>query len=85
MILFEKISFMKNNLDEYRKLLMGELWGYYEMFGVIIVFLDIEFCDFVCIFIYNEGYFIMCGYVVIVLGCYVIEKGFIKMIIFLEV
>lgn len=76
--LLEKISFMKNNLDEYRKLLMGEPRGHYEMFGAIIVSPDIESCDFACIFIHNEGYATMCGDAVISLMRYAMKKGLVK-------
>lgn len=76
--LLDKLNYMRNNLDEYRKLLMWEPRGHFDMYGVLLVTSDIESCDFACIFIHNEGYSTMCGHAVIALGRYAIEKGLVK-------
>lgn len=77
--LLEKISFMKNNLDEYRKLLMSEQRGHYEMFGAMVVSSDIESCDLACIFIYNEGYATIYGDAVIFVLRYAMKQGLITL------
>ncbi|XP_056022568.1 trans-L-3-hydroxyproline dehydratase-like [Ostrea edulis] len=76
--LLDKINHMKSDLDEYRKLLIWEPRGHFDMYGVLIVPSDIESCDFAAIFIHNEGYSTMCGHAVISLGRYAIEKGLVK-------
>nr|XP_011453080.3 trans-L-3-hydroxyproline dehydratase [Crassostrea gigas] len=78
--LLDKINYMRNNLDEYRKLLMWEPRGHSDMFGMLLVTPDIESCDFACIFIHNEGYSTMCGHALIAFGRYAIEKGLVKTI-----
>ncbi|XP_061172442.1 trans-L-3-hydroxyproline dehydratase-like [Saccostrea echinata] len=76
--LLDKINYMKSELDEYRKLLMWEPRGHYDMFGALLVSPDIETCEFAVIFIHNEGYSTMCGHGLIALGRYLIEKGLVK-------
>ncbi|XP_062591045.1 trans-L-3-hydroxyproline dehydratase-like, partial [Saccostrea cucullata] len=76
--LLDKINYLKSDLDEYRKLLMWEPRGHYDMYGALLVPSDIETCDFASIFIHNEGYSTMCGHAVIAIGRYAIEKGLVK-------
>nr|XP_022304289.1 trans-L-3-hydroxyproline dehydratase-like [Crassostrea virginica] len=76
--LLDKINYMRSHLDEYRKLLIWEPRGHYDMYGVLLVPPDIDSCDFACIFIHNEGYSTMCGHAVISLGRYAVKKGLVK-------
>ncbi|XP_062596969.1 trans-L-3-hydroxyproline dehydratase-like [Saccostrea cucullata] len=76
--LLDKMNYLKSDLDEYRKLLMWEPRGHYDMYGALVVPSDIKTCDFASIFIHNEGYSTMCGHAVIALGRYAIEKGLVK-------
>ncbi|KAK3092868.1 hypothetical protein FSP39_008076 [Pinctada imbricata] len=76
--ILEKIRYLRENLDMYRKFLMWEPRGHYDMYGVLLVTPDIESADFGTIFLHNEGYSSMCGHAVIALGRYAVDKGLVK-------
>lgn len=46
---------------------MYEFWGYVDMYGCLLVEFNDDEVDFGIFFLYNEGYSIMCGYVIIVI------------------
>ncbi|XP_053404768.1 trans-L-3-hydroxyproline dehydratase-like isoform X2 [Mercenaria mercenaria] len=73
---FDKMRYLKENLDSLRKLIIFEPRGHYDMFGVYLV--DVEGADIGCIFIHNEGYSTMCGHAVVALGRYVIDHGIVR-------
>ena len=66
--ILEKRAWLRKHADKYRKLLMFEPRGHYDMFGALFVPPDIPEADLGVIFIHNEGYSTMCGHAVIALG-----------------
>lgn len=77
--LLEKRQNMIKNLDYYRKFLMHEPRGHFDMYGVIITQPDDKSkADFAVLFMHNEGYASMCGHAVIALGRYAVDFGLIK-------
>ncbi|KAJ8308798.1 hypothetical protein KUTeg_013672 [Tegillarca granosa] len=76
--LLEKRRYIKEHLDCYRKLLMFEPRGHYDMYGVLLVSPDMNDADIGAIFMHNEGYSTMCGHAVIALGRYAVDKGLVK-------
>lgn len=77
--LLEKRQNMIKNLDYYRKFLMHEPRGHFDMYGVIITEPDDKTkADFGVLFMHNEGYSSMCGHAVIALGRYAIDFGLLK-------
>ncbi|CAM1154426.1 L3HYPDH (predicted) [Pycnogonum litorale] len=74
-----KRSYAKENLDDYRKLIMFEPRGHYDMYGAILVKPDDDAdADMGVLFIHNEGYSVMCGHAIIALGRYAVDHGFVK-------
>lgn len=54
-----------------------EFWGYWDMYGVVLVFSELFDVYLGVLFLYNEGYSFMCGYGVLVLGCFVFDFGLV--------
>ncbi|XP_006815791.1 trans-L-3-hydroxyproline dehydratase [Saccoglossus kowalevskii] len=73
--ILQKRRFVKEKLDNFRKLLMHEPRGHYDMYGALLVEPDIKDADIAALFIHNEGYSTMCGHAVIALGRYAIDYG----------
>jgi trans-L-3-hydroxyproline dehydratase len=76
--ILEKRRFARNQLDAFRRLIMFEPRGHYDMYGVLPVAPDIPGADMAVLFIHNEGYSTMCGHATIALGRYARDKGLIK-------
>lgn len=76
--ILDKMAWLRANADDYRKLVMFEPRGHHEMFGVLFVTPDLPESELATIFIHNEGYSTMCGHVVIALGRYIVDRGFVK-------
>ena len=76
--LLDKRRYVKEKFDHYRKLLMFEPRGHYDMYGVLLVKPDLPGCDIGAIFMHNEGYATMCGMAVIALGRYAVDRGLVK-------
>merc|ERR1719229_789386 len=77
--LLEKRQAMMENYDYYRKFLMHEPRGHFDMYGVIITEPDdTKDADFGVLFMHNEGYSSMCGHAVLALGRYAVDFGLIK-------
>ena len=66
--ILEKRAWLRANADHYRKLLMFEPRGHYDMYGALLVTPDAPGADVGVIFMHNEGYATMCGHAVISLG-----------------
>ncbi|KAM6954242.1 trans-L-3-hydroxyproline dehydratase [Aplochiton taeniatus] len=73
-----KRRYVKENLDQIRKVLMFEPRGHYDMYGALIVDSEIPGADLGVIFMHNEGYSTMCGHAVIALGRYAIDYKLVK-------
>ena len=76
--ILEKRRFIRENLDDIRKLIIFEPRGHFDMYAVILVKPDIVGVDIGTIFVHNEGYSTMCGHAVIALGRYAIDHGIVK-------
>jgi len=78
--ILEKRKYIKENLDQYRKILMWEPRGHTDMYGCIITDPISEGSDFGVIFLHNEGYSTMCGHGIIAVTKAVIDYGVIPMV-----
>jgi trans-L-3-hydroxyproline dehydratase len=76
--ILEKRRFARDQLDAFRRLIMFEPRGHYDMYGVLPVEPDIPAADMAVLFIHNEGYSTMCGHATIALGRYALDQGLIK-------
>ncbi|MBI2255951.1 MAG: proline racemase family protein [Proteobacteria bacterium] len=76
--ILEKRRFARDRLDAFRRLIMFEPRGHYDMYGVLPVEPDIAQADMAVLFIHNEGYSTMCGHATIALGRYALDQGLIK-------
>lgn len=76
--LLEKRRFAREHLDRFRRLIMFEPRGHYDMYGVLPVEPDHPEADLAVLFIHNEGYSTMCGHATIALGRYAVDQGIVK-------
>nr|WP_298688182.1 proline racemase family protein [uncultured Dongia sp.] len=76
--ILEKRRFARDHLDAFRRLIMFEPRGHYDMYGVLQVEPDLPGADMAVLFIHNEGYSTMCGHATIALGRYALDQGLIK-------
>lgn len=76
--LLEKRRFAREQRDSFRRLIMFEPRGHYDMYGVLPVEPDHPEADMAVLFIHNEGYSTMCGHATIALGRYAFDQGLIK-------
>jgi len=65
----------REHLDRYRRLLMFEPRGHFDMYGVIPVEPDLADADLAVLFMHNEGYSTMCGHAVIALARWAVDSG----------
>jgi proline racemase len=75
--ILDKRRTARERLDRWRRLLMHEPRGHYDMYGVIPVAPDLPGADMAVLFIHNEGYSTMCGHAVIALGRYAVDSGIV--------
>jgi trans-L-3-hydroxyproline dehydratase len=75
--LLEKRRFAKERLDRFRRLIMFEPRGHFDMYGVLPVKPDHPEADMAVLFIHNEGYSTMCGHATIALGRYAVDAGIV--------
>ena len=75
--LLEKRRDARERLDHFRKFLMFEPRGHYDMYGCVITEPDMEEADFAVLFLHNEGYSTMCGHAVICLARYAVDSGIV--------
>ncbi|XP_033733467.1 trans-L-3-hydroxyproline dehydratase-like [Pecten maximus] len=76
--ILDKIRFIRENFDAYRKFLMYEPRGHYDMYGALVVPADNKKADIATIFMHNEGYSTMCGHAVIALGRYAVDSELVR-------
>jgi len=70
----------RERLDHYRRLLMFEPCGHFDMYGVIPVEPDSPregspAADLAVLFMHNEGHSTMCGHTVIALGRWAVSRA----------
>ncbi len=76
--LLDKRRYARERLDRYRRFIMWEPRGHFDMYGVLLVEPDLPEADMAVLFIHNEGYSTMCGHATIALGRYAFDRGMIK-------
>ena len=72
--LLEKRRFCRDQLDRYRRLLMGEPRGHRDMYGAYLVTPDNPNAHMAALFLHNEGYSTMCGHGVLALARYLVDE-----------
>lgn len=77
--LLDKRRDAQMRLDAYRRFVMWEPRGHFDMYGVLPVAPDHPAADMAVLFIHNEGYSTMCGHATIALGRYALDQGLIEM------
>jgi proline racemase len=75
--ILEKRAYVRDNLDHYRRMLMFEPRGHFDMYGALLVEPNLPGADLAVLFMHNEGYSTMCGHAVIALGRYAVDKGIV--------
>lgn len=73
--LLEKRRFCRDQLDRYRRLLMGEPRGHRDMYGAYLVTPDLPHAHMAALFLHNEGYSTMCGHGVLALARYLVDEA----------
>ncbi|XP_011409784.2 PREDICTED: trans-L-3-hydroxyproline dehydratase-like [Amphimedon queenslandica] len=72
-----KRSYVRDNLDHLRRMLMFEPRGSEAMYGALIVEKDLPEASLAVLFMHGEGYSTMCGHATISLGRYAIDYGIV--------
>jgi proline racemase len=67
----------REHLDRYRRMLIFEPRGHYDMYGVIPVVPDHPKADLAVLFMHNEGYSTMCGHATIAIGRWAVDAGLV--------
>jgi proline racemase len=75
--ILERRAYVRDNLDDLRKLLIFEPRGHYDMYGALLVEPGLPDADLAVLFLHNEGYSTMCGHAVIALGRYAVDQGIV--------
>lgn len=73
--ILQKRTYVRDNLDHLRKVLIFEPRGHYDMYGALLVEPSLPGADLAVLFLHNEGYSTMCGHAVIALGRYAVDQG----------
>lgn len=76
--ILEKRAYARARLDEWRRFLMFEPRGHYDMYGAWLVEPTLPGADLAVLFLHNEGYSTMCGHAVIALGRYAVDHGLVE-------
>ena len=75
--ILEKRTWVCDNLDHLRKILIFEPRGHYDMYGALLVEPDLPGADLAVLFMHNEGYSTMCGHAIVALGRYAVDQGLV--------
>jgi proline racemase len=75
--ILEKRAYVRDHLDHYRRMLMFEPRGHFDMYGALLVEPNLPGADLAVLFMHNEGYSTMCGHAVIALGRYAVDQGLV--------
>jgi len=73
-----KRRYVREHLDDLRRLLIFEPRGHYDMYGALLVEPSLPGADLAVIFMHNEGYSTMCGHATIALGRYAGDHGLVE-------
>lgn len=77
--MLEKRAYVRQYLDEVRRVLMYEPRGHHGMYGCVITPPVHEDADFGVLFMHNEGFSTMCGHGVIAVVKAVLETGYLQL------
>lgn len=77
--ILEKRANVRTHHDHYRRFLMFEPRGHYDMYGVLPVAPSHPDADLAVLFMHNEGWSTMCGHAVIALGRWAVDEGLVTM------
>jgi len=72
---WDRYAYLKEHVDEYRRLLMEEPWGHKDMYGCVIVPPERADSCAGLIFMHNGGYAAMGGHAVIAVATYLAATG----------
>ncbi|MBZ0162608.1 MAG: proline racemase family protein [Notoacmeibacter sp.] len=75
--ILQKRTYVRDNLDHLRKILMFEPRGHFDMYGALLVEPDLHGADLAVLFMHNEGYSTMCGHAIFALGRYAVDHGLV--------
>jgi trans-L-3-hydroxyproline dehydratase len=75
--ILEKRSFVRDQLDHLRRILIFEPRGHADMYGALLVEPFLPEADLAVLFMHNEGYSTMCGHAIIALGRYAVDHGLV--------
>jgi proline racemase len=76
--ILQKRAYVRDHLDELRKILMFEPRGHADMYGALLVEPDLPDADLAVLFMHNEGYSTMCGHAIMALGRYAVDQGLVQ-------
>uniref|UniRef100_H2ZLZ0 trans-L-3-hydroxyproline dehydratase n=1 Tax=Ciona savignyi TaxID=51511 RepID=H2ZLZ0_CIOSA len=76
--ILDKMSYIKENLDYIRKLVMQEPRGCSSMFGAWALKPDLPEADAAFLFLNTTGYTTMCGHAIIALGRYCVDNKLVE-------
>ncbi|KAH9503816.1 Trans-L-3-hydroxyproline dehydratase [Bulinus truncatus] len=76
--ILDKINYLRKNYDHYRRFVILEPHGHFDMYAVLLVPPDNPAADIAAIFLHNEGYSTMCGHACIALCRYAVDRGLVE-------
>eukprot|EP01006_Ploeotia_vitrea_P053839 TRINITY_DN67821_c5_g6_i1.p1 TRINITY_DN67821_c5_g6~~TRINITY_DN67821_c5_g6_i1.p1 ORF type:complete len:338 (-),score=34.66 TRINITY_DN67821_c5_g6_i1:39-1052(-) len=76
--ILDKRKYCEEKLDKYRKRIINEPRGHFDMYAVLMVPPNLPEADFAVLFMHNAGYSVMCGHATIAVSRYAIESGKVK-------
>lgn len=75
--ILDKRAYVRVHHEAWRRFLMFEPRGHYDMYGVLPVAPSLPGADLAVLFMHNEGWSIMCGHAVVALGRWAVDKGLV--------
>lgn len=75
--ILDKRAFVRSHHESFRRFLMFEPRGHYDMYGVLPVEPSLPGADLAVLFMHNEGWSTMCGHAVIALGRWAVDTGLV--------
>ena len=75
--ILDKRRYARERLEDWRKMIIFEPRGHFDMYAAVPVAPDLPGCDMGVLFLHNEGYSTMCGHAVIALGRYAVDHGLV--------
>ncbi|XP_037541376.1 trans-L-3-hydroxyproline dehydratase [Nematolebias whitei] len=73
-----KRRYARDYLDHFRRVLMFEPRGHYDMYGALVVDSELPEAHLAVLFLHNEGYSTMCGHAIIALGRFAVDYKLVK-------